>query len=141
MLHWTMRQISVLLENLSGRLAEVTRALAAQGINVRAMTIADTSESGILRIIADQTDRAVGVLQALGLPVRVTEVLGIEVPDAPGAAADVLEAFRAEDLNVEYLYASWERSNSGVAVLVKVSDLAEGARIVRSRGWGLLTGT
>jgi hypothetical protein len=131
-----MRQISVFLENLSGRLADVTRALAVRGVNLRALTIADTADFGILRLIADDTDTAVAVLEAQGLPVRVTDVLGVEVPDAPGALADVMDAFRSAGVNIEYLYSTLE--GAGAAVILKVADLARGQAIVRDRGWGLL---
>ena len=82
-----VEQISVFLENKAGRLAEVTRVLGEAGINIRALSLADTTDFGILRLIVDQYDRAREVLKAKGFTVGKTEVVAVEVPDRPGVAA------------------------------------------------------
>ena len=82
-----INQISVFLENKKGRLAEVTKLLGDGGVNLRALTIADTADFGILRIITDNLDNALSILEANGFTARVTEVLGVEVPDRPGGLA------------------------------------------------------
>ena len=126
-----IRQISVFLENVSGRLADVTRLLADNGINLRALTIADTTDFGILRIIADDTPKAVAVLKDSGFTVKITDVLAIEVPDSPGGLAGVMDLFRTKGVNIEYLYSSLEKNSSKVAIILKVEDLAHGLKIVK----------
>ena len=85
-----VQQVSVFLENKSGRLAEVTRALAGAGVNLGALSIADTSDFGILRFICDQPDKAAQVLREAGFSVGETEVLAVEVPHRPGGLADLV---------------------------------------------------
>ena len=125
------KQISVFLENISGRLADVTRILAARGINLRALTIADTADFGILRIIVDDTEKAVAVLANEGFTVKLTDVLAVEVPDSPGGLAEVMELFRTKEVNIEYLYSSLEKNSSKAAIILKVENLEHGLKIVR----------
>jgi hypothetical protein len=124
------KQISVFLENISGRLADVTRILASQEINLRALTIADTADFGILRIIVDETDRAVAVLTKEGFTVRLTDVVALEVPDTPGGLAQVMELFRSKGVNIEYLYSSLEKNSPNAAIILKVENLQHGLKIV-----------
>jgi hypothetical protein len=101
----TINQISVFLENKSGRLADVTKVLADAQINIRAMTIADTADFGILRIIVNDADKACQTLEKNGFTVRITKVLGIEIEDKPGGLHAVMEIFKNSGVNIEYLYA------------------------------------
>jgi hypothetical protein len=129
-----IKQISIFLENVSGRLAEVTKILAKEGINLRAMTIADTADFGILRLVADNPDTALKALTAGGFTAKVTDVLAVEVADKPGGLAEVMEIFQQNRVNIEYLYVSLERNKDKAVVIFKVSDLAHGKRIVEDHG-------
>ena len=125
-----IKQISIFLENVSGRLAEVTRILAKSGINLRAMTIADTADFGILRIVADKPDTALKALTDAGFTAKETEVLAVEDEDKPGGLAHVMEIFRKNKVNIEYLYVSLEKNKEKAVVIFKVEDIKHGIKIV-----------
>ena len=105
-----VEQISVFLENKAGRLAEVTRVLGEAGINIRALSLADTTDFGILRLIVDQYDKAREILKDKGFTVGKTEVVAVEVPDRPGGLGLVLQILAASGVNVEYMYAFVQHS-------------------------------
>ncbi len=100
-----VQQISVFLENRIGRLAEVTGILGDNGINIRALSLADTADFGILRLIVDDVEKAIRILKDEGLTVGETDVVAVEVPDAPGGLAQLLRMLQEEQVNVEYMYA------------------------------------
>ena len=131
-------QISVFLENKKGRLAEVTRLLGGGGVNLRALTIADTADFGILRIIADSKDEALSILEKNGFTARVTEVLGVEVPDKPGGLAKVMEVFYRNDVNIEYVYVSLEKNRDNAIVIFKIEDIEKGVRVLEDNGMSLI---
>ncbi len=126
----TINQISVFLENKSGRLADVTKVLADGRINIRAMTIADTADFGILRLVVSEPDRASELLEKSGFTVRITKVLGIEIDDKPGGLHKIMDIFKTNGVNIEYLYASLENKNSKAVVIFKVEDVELGLKIV-----------
>lgn len=126
----TINQISVFLENKSGRLADVTKVLAEGNINIRAMTIADTADFGILRLIVSEPDRACELLEKHGFTVRITKVLGIEIDDKPGGLHKVMDIFKNSGVNIEYLYASLERKNEKAVVIFKVENVELGLQII-----------
>ncbi|MCL2793296.1 MAG: ACT domain-containing protein [Spirochaetaceae bacterium] len=125
-----INQISVFLENKSGRLAEVTKVLAEAEINIRAMTIADTADFGILRIVVNNTDKACQAFEKNGFTVRITKVLGIEIEDKPGGLHKVMEIFKENGVSIEYLYASIE-GNKHPVVIFKVEDIELGLQIAK----------
>ena len=104
-----VEQISIFLENKAGRLVEVTRALAEAHINIRALSLADTSDFGILRVIVDDTEKAKMVLKERGLTVGRTNVVAVEVNDQPGGLDHILEVLSEKNINVEYMYAFVQR--------------------------------
>lgn len=116
------KQVSVFLENKSGRLAEVCATLGEAGINIRALCIADTSDFGILRLIVNDPDAAVEVLQSAGFSVGSTGVLALRIPDRPGGLGEVLDHLQAESINVEYMYAFFITIAGDAVVLFKVAD-------------------
>ena len=118
------KQVSVFLENKSGRLAEVCQVLGEAEINIRALCIADTSDFGILRLIVDSPDEAVEVLQEKGFSVGSTGVLALRIPDRPGGLGGVLGELAKEDVNVEYMYAFFITIAGDAVVLFKVDDEA-----------------
>ena len=129
-----IKQISVFLENTTGRLCEVTQTLAKAGVNLRAISIADTADFGILRIIADKTDEAVNVLSAAGFTTRQTTVAAVEIEDKPGSLASLIELFRESGINIEYLYASLEGGDGKAVVIFKLEDHDKGFEILKKSG-------
>lgn len=136
----SVQQISVFLENKSGRLADVTRLLSEGNINLRAMTIADTADFGILRILADKVDTALDILEGGGFTAKVTEVLGIEVEDKPGGLAKVMDIFDKNNVNIEYLYVTLERNKDKAVVIFKVDDIAHGQKIMEENSLPSISG-
>jgi hypothetical protein len=100
-----IQQISLFAENKPGHITAPARLLAREGIDIRALYLADTQEYGILRIVVSDWEKAARLLEAHGFVVKVTEVLAVEVPDCPGGLADVLEALDGTGINIEYMYA------------------------------------
>ena len=132
-----IEQLSVFLENKSGRLAELTRALGEAGINMRALMVADTEEFGVVRIVCDHPHLAREALEAAGFGVSATPVVGVEIPDRPGGLADVLEALAAEEMGVEYAYCFAELARNGAVDVLKVDDEAAD-QVLRDRGFRVL---
>ena len=129
-----IKQISVFLENTTGRLSEVTRTLAQAGINLRAISIADTADFGILRLIVDKTGEAVTALTAAGFTTRQTDVAAVEIEDVPGSLAKLMELFQKSGINIEYLYASLEGRSGKAVVIFKLQDHEKGFRILEENG-------
>jgi len=130
-----IKQISIFLENTTGRLSEVTKTLADGGVNLRAISIADTADFGILRIIADKTDKAIEVLTKAGFTTRQTDVVAVEIEDTPGSLAKLMALFEESQVNIEYLYASLEGQVGKAVVIFKLKDHAKGQQILSSKGF------
>lgn len=129
-----VKQISVFLENKSGRLAAVSRILGANDINIRALCIADTSDFGILRLIVNDPERAHDVLKEAGFTVSATSVIAVQVPDRPGGLAEVLSVLEEAGLNIEYLYAFVTKISGQALVILKVEDVDRAAELLRAGG-------
>jgi hypothetical protein len=129
-----IKQISVFLENTTGRLGEVTKALAGAGINLRAISIADTADFGILRIIADKTEKAIDTLNSAGFTTRQTDVVAVEIDDTPGSLAKLMELFQQSEVNIEYLYASLEGQVGKAVVIFKLENHEKGMKILSDNG-------
>lgn len=134
------KQISVFLENKSGRLAHVTRVLGDAGINIRALSIADTSDFGILRLIVSDPLKAHQILKEAGFTVSETEVIAVRMPDAPGGLASVLDQMSDENLNIEYLYAFLGMTGSDALVIFKVEDIKKAKTAFKQKGINFLEG-
>ncbi|NLC56476.1 MAG: ACT domain-containing protein [Armatimonadetes bacterium] len=135
-----VNQISVFLENKSGRLADVTRTLAQNGINIRALSIADTVDYGLLRLIVDHPQHAAKVLSDYGFTVAQTEVLAIAVPDRPGGLAGIIDILSAKDLNIEYMYAFVGRSGDHAIVIFRIEPVEDAIAALQQGGAQILTG-
>ena len=135
-----VEQISVFLENKSGRLAEVTEILAREGINIRTLSLADTADFGILRLIVDRTDYAKKVLKESGFTVAKTEVIAIEVPDIPGGLAKILSTLDGARINVEYMYAFIHRSGEDAIVIFRFDEIDKAIRALLDAGVRVLKG-
>jgi len=133
-------QLSVFIENKSGRLADVTHALADSNINIRALSIADTIDYGLLRLIVNDPVAAKSALASSGFTVTITEVLAIEVPDSPGGLAGIIDVFAAGGLNIEYMYAFVGASGKNAIVIFRLERIDEAIPILQSKGVRILTG-
>lgn len=123
-------QISVFLENTTGRLSEVTKTIANAQVNLRAISIADTADFGILRLIVDNTSKAVEALTAAGFTTRQTDVVAVEIEDTPGSLAKLMELFQQSQINIEYLYASLEGEVGKAVVIFKLEDHEKGQKLL-----------
>ena len=118
-----VKQISVFIENRSGRLRELTRVLGDSGINIRALSLADTSDYGILRLIVDKPGETLDVLKKANFTLAETDVIAVEVPDKPGGLAEVLGFLIEEEINVEYMYAFVEKSSNNAVLILRIEDI------------------
>jgi len=135
-----VEQISIFLENKSGRLAEVTGVLSEAGINIRALSLADTADFGILRLIVNDTEKARQVLRDNGFTVEKTRVIAIEVPDKPGGLAKILDTIKDEGINVEYMYAFVQKSGQNAIVIFRFDELEKAITILQKAGVRTLEG-
>ncbi len=129
-----VKQISVFLENTTGRLAEVTKVLGTGNINLRAISIADTADFGILRLIVDTPVKTMKLLKEAGFTAKITEVIGVIVNDKPGGLMKVMDIFNAEGVNIEYLYSSLINEGGDAVVIFRVEDIDHGLKIVEQAG-------
>ena len=125
-----IKQISVFLENKSGRLIRVAQVLGKAKINIRGLSIADTSDFGILRMIVDQPDKAIKELKDNGIMATVTEVIAMEVPDTPGGLATVLGYMEEANINIEYLYSFIEKPTSNAIIMMRVERIEDALEVL-----------
>jgi hypothetical protein len=135
-----VEQISVFLENKAGRLAEVTKVLGEGGVNIRALSLADTTDFGILRLIVDNYDKARDILKQHGFTVGKTEVVAIEVPDRPGGLAWVLQILSDSDVNVEYMYAFVQHSGKNAVIIFRFDNLERAIELLQQQGVRIYSG-
>ncbi len=128
------KQVSVFLENKKGRLAEVTGLLRAEGINIRALSLADTADFGVLRLIVNDPDRCLAVLKAHELAAQVTDVLAVEMDDKPGGLHRIVEVLDREGINVEYMYSFFNKKGDSAIVVFRSDDAAEAAAALGKGG-------
>lgn len=135
-----VEQIAVFLENKSGRLAEITSILADNGINIRALSVADTADFGILRLIVDQVEKAKTVLKQSGFTVGKTNVIAVEVPDRTGGLFSVLKVVEKAGLNVEYMYAFVNKSGENAVLIFRFDEMDKAIETLQESGFKILTG-
>ncbi len=118
------KQISIFVENRAGRLAEIAKLLADNDINLRSLSVADTSRFGVLRIIVDDPDSVEQILRKKGLAVSLTSVLSVKMDDRPGGLAEVLKVLADNCINIEYMYAFQAPNNEAYVIMRVDNDLA-----------------
>ena len=133
-------QISIFLENKAGRLSEVTRIFEEGRINIRALSLADTSDFGILRLIVNDNAKAKRLLKENGFTVRSTEVVAVEVPDKPGGLHQILTALAKAGVNVEYMYAFVRQSGQNAVLIFRFDNSAAAAEVLRREGVQVIDG-
>jgi hypothetical protein len=136
-----VEQISIFIENKSGRLAEITRILGDSGINIRALSLADTSDFGILRLIVNDGAKATAVLKENGFTVSKTEVVAVEVPDRPGGLSAILQALDQEGINVEYMYAFVERCGGNAVIIFRFDETDKAIAALAAHNFNMLEGS
>lgn len=135
-----IRQISVFIENQSGRLSDVVEFLGKENINIRALSLADTSDFGILRLIVNDPDRAYKLLREKDFTVGSTEVVAVAVPDIPGGLASVLSKLKEYNISVEYIYAYVEHSSDCAVMIFRFEDTDKTIEILKKEGIKILGG-
>ena len=120
-----IQQLSIFVENKSGRLAEITEILGQAGVDIRAISVADTSDFGILRLIVDKPKEAVEALRAANLTVSLTSVIAVGIDDKPGEFAKAMRVLADGEIGVEYMYAFVGNRQDGHAVVVMRTDNEE----------------
>jgi len=133
-------QISVFLENKVGRLAEVTGILADAGVNIRALSLADTSDFGVLRLIVDDTEKAASSLKDGGFTVRRTEVIALEVEDRPGGLLRILRILRECGINIEYMYAYAYPGGDNALMVFRFDKMDEAETVLSQKGIRMIDG-
>lgn len=133
-----VKQLSIFIENSKGRLAHVTRVLGEADVDLQHLSIADTTNFGILRAIVTDYDKALQALRANGYTVNVTSLIAIAVPDRPGGLADALHALEEADVGVEYLYSFVRKPTQSALILLKVDDTVKATVCLEAAGMKLL---
>ena len=127
-------QISVFIENKIGALSEVTELLGGAGVDLRALSLADTTEFGVLRLIVNDPNNALKLLREAGFAVSVTKTLAVPIHDVPGGLAKVLKVLLEEGISVEYAYAFISRKQGDAYVILRVADAAHARKILIKHG-------
>ena len=135
-----IKQISIFVENRAGRLAEITEIIAQNAVNIKALSIADTTNFGILRLIVDDSNKAEAILKENGLTVSITSVLSVAVQDRPGGLAEVLKLLSDNSIAVEYMYAfiSPETDNKAYVVL-RIDEDFKALEVLKNAGYEGMT--
>jgi hypothetical protein len=134
-----IQQISVFLENKPGRLAHVAQVLKDNKINIRALTIADTSDFGILRMIVNKPEQGLEVLKKAGFTVKVNTVIAVEIDDREGLFYDIMNLCDKSDLNVEYTYSFVEQSSNKAILFMRFDDCDKAIAVFQKSGYTVLT--
>ena len=133
-------QVSVFVENKSGKLADITDVLSENGINIRALCIADTADFGILRLIVDDPRATEKILMENGFTVTLTRVIGARISDTPGGLSTVLRYLSDEGIGIEYLYAFIEKTADLASVILRVDDEEKAERVLIQKGVEIIGG-
>ena len=130
-------QISIYAENRKGAMSAITRLLAGGGINIHSFVTNDSAEFGIIRMLVSDEERAEELLREAGYQTRRTPVMALEIPDEPGSLARVLQCIEAANVNIDYLYTSFDRNNAGPVIAIHADDMGELELFLRSKGFKL----
>jgi hypothetical protein len=135
-----VEQISVFLENKAGRLAEVAQVLSKAGVNIRALSLADTSDFGILRLIVDDNEKATAALREEGFTAARTDVVAVEVEDKPGGLSTILDVLSRQNVNVEYMYAFVQHTGKDAIIIFRFDDIDRAVKLLRENNIRVLEG-
>lgn len=134
-----LKQLTVFVENRQGALVDITDILAKNGVNIRALSIADTKDFGILRLIVNDNETAQKTLGDAGYLLKMTDVVGVKIGDAPGKLSGALDVLDKNNVNMEYLYAFMTRTERHAYVVLRVEDNAAAETALEAAGYHLIT--
>lgn len=129
----TIKQLSIFIENTKGRLAEVCGLLGDNNINIKALTIAESPEFGILRVVLDDTDKAKRILKENGFIATTATVVAVEVSDTPGGLAKALKVLSENDINLEYMYGFVEKASEKALMVLKVDNMEKAIKVLQEK--------
>lgn len=135
----SLKQLTVFVENKQGTLVDITDTLARHNVNIRALSIADTQDFGILRLIVNDNDTALKTLADEGYLIKTTDVVGVKIGDAPGKLSTALNVLDQNNINMEYLYAFMSRTEKHAYVVLRVADNAAAETALENAGFHLIT--
>ena len=134
-----IKQLTVFVENKQGALVSITDTLSKHGINLRALSIAETEEFGILRLIVNDEAKAEKILKENGYLIKITNVVGVKIGDEPGKLSEALKALDEEKINLEYLYAFMSRTEKNAYVVIRVEDNVAAEKALTNAGFKIIT--
>ncbi len=135
----SLKQLTIFVQNKQGALVDITETLAKHEVNIRALSIADTQDFGILRLIVNDNDTALKTLSDEGYLLRTTDVVGVKIGDAPGKLSKALKVLDENEINVEYLYAFIARTEKHAYVVLRVADNNKAEAALENAGFHLIT--
>ncbi len=135
----TIKQLTVFVQNSKGTIVSVTNALAENDVNIRALSIAETKDFGILRLIVNDNDKAIKILEENGYLIKAIDVIGVKIGDKPGELSSALAVLDKADINVEYLYAFMARTEKHAYVVLRVEDNAAAEKALSDAGFHMIS--
>ncbi len=135
----SLKQLTIFVENKQGTLVDITDILANNNVNMRALSIADTQDFGILRLIVNDNDTATKALADAGYLIKMTDVVGVKIGDQPGKLSKALEVLDENNINMEYLYAFMARTEKHAYVVLRVADNDAAEKALEGAGFHLIT--
>ena len=135
----SLKQLTIFVQNKQGSLVDITDTLAKHEVNIRALSIADTQDFGILRLIVNDNDTALKTLADEGYLIKTTDVVGVKIGDAPGKLSTALNVLDENNINMEYLYAFMARTEKHAYVVLRVEDNAAAESALEKAGFHLIT--
>ena len=130
-----VKQLSVFVENRPGRLSAIINLLAEHHVNLSALSLADTSQFGVLRLIADKPEEAIAALREAGIISKSTDVLAVAIDDTPGSLTKILDLLNGQNISVEYMYAFSAKQENKALMVFKVDALEEAEALLREKGF------
>ena len=134
-----IKQLSIFVENKPGRLSQITKLLGENGIDIRALSVADTKDFGILRLIVNKPDDACELLKKADCTVSITNVIAIGIKDEPGGLSEIMEALYAANVSVEYMYAFLSKSDDQAYVILRVDNNDKAIEAMKGNDFKVLT--
>ncbi|MBR5246547.1 MAG: ACT domain-containing protein [Clostridia bacterium] len=135
----SLKQLTIFVENKKGALVDITKTLADNNVNLRALSIADTQDFGILRLIVNDNETATKALSDAGYLIKMTDVVGVKIGDQPGKLSKALEVLDKADINMEYLYAFMARTEKHAYVVLRVANNDEAEKALEDAGFHMIT--
>ena len=135
----SLKQLTIFVENKKGTLVNITDILSKNNVNMRALSIADTQDFGILRLIVNDNDTATKALTEAGYLLKMTDVVGVKIGDQPGKLSKALEVLDKADINMEYLYAFMARTEKHAYVVLRVADNDMAEKVLEDAGFHMIT--